>query len=72
LPCVDSGLCRRVDFGLSLINLLSGFAGVYAAMPGSAAASYSGGNFHRRVYGQGSPPTPAPRYSPSTITGATR
>jgi hypothetical protein len=72
LPCVDSGLCRRVDFGLSLINLLSGFAGVYAAMPGGAAASYSGGNFHRRVYGQGSPPTPAPRYSPSTITGTTR
>jgi hypothetical protein len=61
-----------IDFGLSLINLLSGFAGVYAAMPGGAAASYSGGNFHRRVYGQGAPSTPAPRYAPSTITGTTR
>ncbi len=58
-----------IDFGLSLINLLSGFAGVYAPMPGGAAASYSGGNFHRRVYGQGAPYTPAPRYEPSTITG---
>jgi hypothetical protein len=61
------------DFALGLLNVLSGAAGMYAAMPHGAAASYSGGVFrHASSYGQGAPYHPAPRQSPSTITGLGR
>lgn len=61
-----------MEFGLVLLNALSGVAGVYAALPHGAGATYAGGGA-RRIggYGQGSPIHIAPRGSPSTITGAT-
>jgi hypothetical protein len=68
-----------LEFGFALLNVLSGVAGVYAAMPGGAAARYGsnmGSIGNRRVpstYGQGAPTyRPAPPLHQSDITGTGR
>jgi hypothetical protein len=65
-----------IDFALGLLNVMSGFAGMYTPMAHGASASYSGTVYRRAgvsgTYGQGAPSQPAPRYSPSTITGTGR
>jgi hypothetical protein len=66
-------------FSLTLLNVLSGVAGVYAAMPGGAAARYGsnmgsiGNRPVGRTYGQGAPAyRPAPPLHQSDITGTGR
>jgi hypothetical protein len=69
----DSG--EVLEFGLTLLNVLSGVAGVYAAMPGGAAARMGsiGNRSMRGTYGQGAPTyRPQPPSSQSTITGTGR
>lgn len=67
----DAG--QVITFGLTLLNVLSGFAGVYAAIPQGGGNMGSIGN--RPVghsYGQGSPIHTAPPSRQSTITGLGR
>ena len=67
-----------LEFGFALLNVLSGVAGVYAAMPGGAAARYGsnmgsiGNRPVGRTYGQGAPTRPAPPLHQSDITGTGR
>ena len=69
-----------INFAFSLLGLLGGVAGFYAAIPsgGYYAAGGGGGNFStlnpraRSTYGQGAPIGPAPPTNRSTITGTTR
>ena len=65
-----------INFGFALLGILSGVAGVYAAMPGGGYyAAGGGGNFTtlnpraRSTYGQGAPAGPAAPTNRSTITG---
>jgi hypothetical protein len=73
----DSG--EVLEFGLTLLNVLSGVAGVYAAMPGGAGIRYGsnmgsiGNRSVRGTSGQGAPPyRPQSPSSTSTITGTGR
>ncbi len=68
-----------LQFSLTLLNVLSGVAGVYAAMPGGAAARFGsnmgsiGNRPVRSTYGQGAPAyRPAPPSHQSDITGTGR
>ncbi|MFZ5784575.1 MAG: hypothetical protein ACOY4R_30645 [Pseudomonadota bacterium] len=66
-----------INFGFAMLGILSGVAGVYAAMPsgGYYASGGGGGNFTtlnpraRSTYGQGAPTGPAAPTNRSTITG---
>jgi hypothetical protein len=67
-----------LEFGFALLNVLSGVAGVYAAMPGGAAARYGSnmGSIGNRAvsgtHGQGAPAYRAPPLHQSDITGTGR
>jgi hypothetical protein len=64
-----------INFAFALLNLLSGIAGVYAAIPSGGYYAAGGGNFStmnprvRSTYGQGAPSGPPPPANRSTITG---
>jgi hypothetical protein len=67
-----------LEFGFALLNVLSGVAGVYAAMPGGAAARFGSnmGSIGNRpvsgTHGQGAPAYRAPPLHQSDITGTGR
>jgi hypothetical protein len=56
-----------IEFGLKLIGMLEGVAGIYA--PPARPAQLPPPAKAKATYGQGSPTKPAPHQKPSDITG---